>query len=144
MLSILIWLPAAAALIGAIAGGDRVPGAVALAGSLASLGLAITLIAGYDGHSGQLAHVVDVVWIRALGIHYKLGVDGLNLFLVAMTTLVFSLSLVAANLRPWPRPELFFLLLGIAQSAVLGEELEIGAGERHIAANGRRAERRDR
>jgi NADH-quinone oxidoreductase subunit M len=120
MLSILIWLPAAAALIGAIAGGERVPGAVALAGSLASLGLAIYLITGYDGHSGQLAHVVDVVWIRALGIHYKLGVNGLNLFLVAMTTLVFSLSLLAANLRSWRRPELFYLLLGIAQSAVLG------------------------
>jgi NADH-quinone oxidoreductase subunit M len=120
MLSILIWLPAAAALVGAIAGGQRVPGAVALAGSLASLGLAIALIAGYDGHSGQLAHVVDVVWIRALGIHYKLGVNGLNLFLVAMTTLVFSLSLLAANLRSWRRPELFYLLLGIAQSAVLG------------------------
>jgi NADH-quinone oxidoreductase subunit M len=120
MLSILIWLPAAAALIGAIAGGGRLPGVVALAGSLGALGLAIALIAGYDGHSGQLAHVIDVVWIRALGIHYKLGVNGLNLFLVAMTTFVFSLSLLAANLRSWQRPELFYLLLGIAQSAVLG------------------------
>src|SRR5450755_2036739 len=120
MLSILIWLPAAAALIGAIAGGQRVPGAVALAGSLGSLGLAIALIAGYNGHSGQLAHVIDVVWIRSLGIHYKLGVNGLNLFLVAMTTLVFSLSLLAANLRSWRKPELFYLLLGIAESAVLG------------------------
>ena len=120
MLSILIWLPAAAALIGAIAGGQRTAGALALAGSLGSLALAIALIAGYDGHSGQLTHVVDVVWIRSLGVHYKLGVDGLNLFLVAMTTLVFSLSLLAANLRSWRKPELFYLLLGVAQSAVLG------------------------
>ena len=34
MLSILIWLPAAAALIGAIAGGERTSGAVTLLGSL--------------------------------------------------------------------------------------------------------------
>jgi NADH-quinone oxidoreductase subunit M len=120
MLSILIWLPAAAALIGAIAGGRRTAGTLALAGSLGSLGLAIALIAEYNGHSGQLAHVVDIVWIRSLGIHYKIGVDGLNLFLVAMTTLVFSLCLLAANLRSWVKPEFFFLLLGIAQSAVLG------------------------
>src|ERR1019366_9737341 len=30
------------------------------------------------------------------------------------------LSLLAANMREWPRTELFYLLLGIAQSAVLG------------------------
>jgi NADH-quinone oxidoreductase subunit M len=120
MLSLLIWLPAAAALIGATAGGRRLPGLVALAGSLGSLGLAIALIAGYSGGAGEVTHVIDVVWIRSLGIHYKLGVDGLNLFLVTMTTLVFSLSLLAANLRSWPKPEMFYLLLGIAQSAVLG------------------------
>jgi NADH-quinone oxidoreductase subunit M len=103
MLSLLIWLPAAAALIGAIAGGRRTPGALALLGSLGALGLAIALIAGWSGHSGQLTHVTDIVWIRSLGIHYKLGLDGLNLFLVALTTFVFSLSLIAANLRDWER-----------------------------------------
>jgi NADH-quinone oxidoreductase subunit M len=120
MLSLLIWLPGAAALIGAIAGGRRVPGLVALLGSLASLGLAISLIAGFNGQGDQLTHVIDVTWIRSLGVHYEIGVDGLNLFLVALTTVVFSLSLVAANLRDWERPELFYLLLGVAQSAVLG------------------------
>ena len=89
-------------------------------GSLAALGIAIALIAGFNGNGGQLTHVVDVVWIRSLGVHYKLGLDGLNLFLVAMTTFVFTLSLLAANLRSEARPELFFLLLGIAESAVLG------------------------
>jgi len=120
MLSLLIWLPAATALIGATAGGRRTSGMLALLGSLASLGLSIALIAGWSGQLGGLTHVTDVVWIRSLGVHYKIGVSGLNLFLVTLTSFVFSLSLVAANRRDWPRPELFYLLLGIAQSAVLG------------------------
>src|SRR5579859_5595147 len=121
MLSILIWLPAAAAVIGAITGGERAAGGFTLLGSLGALAIAIALIAGYDAsNSGQITHITDVVWIRSLGIHYKIGVDGLNLFLVAMTTLVFSASLLACNLRSWAKPSLFFLLLGIAQSAVLG------------------------
>jgi NADH-quinone oxidoreductase subunit M len=120
MLSILLWLPAIAALVGTIAGGRRTAGACALLGSLGTLGIAIALIAGYNGSGGQLTHVIDVVWIRSLGIHYKLGIDGLNLFLITMTTFVFSLALLAANVRSETRPELFYLLLGIAQSAVLG------------------------
>jgi len=120
MLSLVIWLPAATALIGATAGGRRVPGLFALLGSLASLGLVIGLIAGFNGGPNELHYVIDVVWIRSLGIHYKLGLDGLNLFLIALTTFVFSLSLIAANLREWPRTELFYLLFGIAQTAVLG------------------------
>src|SRR5579871_3073528 len=120
MLSILIWLPGAAALIGAIAGGRRTAGVIALAGALGALGLAIYLITDFHGGSGELTHVIDANWISSLGIHYKLGVNGLNLFLVTMTAFVFALSLLAAILRSEARPELFFLLLGISESAVLG------------------------
>jgi NADH-quinone oxidoreductase subunit M len=120
MLSILIWLPAAAALIGAIAGGERTSGGLTALGSLGSLAIAIALIAGYNGNAGELTHVTDIVWIRSLGIHYDIGVNGLNLFLVAMTTLVYALALLAANMRSWTKPPLFYLLLGVSESAVLG------------------------
>src|SRR5437870_3976389 len=119
MLSILIWLPAAAALAGAllprrlawpgaIRRRDGMAGVLALGGSLASLGLSIALIARYDGGSSGLRHVTDTPWIAALGIHYKLGVDGLNVFLIGLTTLLFSAALLASNLRQWERPRLFF------------------------------------
>jgi NADH-quinone oxidoreductase subunit M len=124
MLSALIWLPLATALAGALAGalsGTRPQtGWAALVGALLSLGLAIALIAGYHGHSGQLQHVTDVVWIASLGIHYKLGVDGLNVFLVGLATLLFAVTLFAANLRSWDKPHLFYFHLGLAESAVLG------------------------
>jgi NADH-quinone oxidoreductase subunit M len=120
MLSILIWLPVAAALVGTLVPQRRAAGLLALAGSLGSLGLAIALIADYSGHSGRLSHVTNIVWIRALGIHYSLGVDGLSLFLVAMTTFSFALAITAANLRDWARTRTFYLLFGLAESAVLG------------------------
>jgi NADH-quinone oxidoreductase subunit M len=120
MLSILIWLPAAAALVGALIPARRVAGLLALGGALGSLGITIGLIAGYSGHSTRLTHVTNVDWIRSLGIHYSLGLDGLNLFLVAMTTFSFVLAIAAANLRDWERSRVFFLLFALAESAVLG------------------------
>jgi NADH-quinone oxidoreductase subunit M len=147
-LSILIWLPLACGLLGAIfsAGGSRattsgvgagelatasppdevaeraaqrIPGLLALLGSVAALGLAIGYIADYHSGAG-LQHVTDVVWIATLGIHYKLGVSGLNVFLVGLTALLFAAAVLSANLRSWQRPRLFYFHFMLAESAVLG------------------------
>ena len=83
--------------------GSGFAGALALIGSVAALGLAIGYIADYHS-GGGLQHVTDIVWIPALGIHYKLGVNGLNVFLVGLTTLLFAAATLAANLREWERP----------------------------------------
>ena len=93
---------------------------LALIGSLAAFGLAIGYIADYSPGTHGLTHVTDVVWIAELGIHYKLGISGLNVFLVGLTTLLFAAAMIAANLRTWQRPKLFWFLFMLAESAVLG------------------------
>jgi NADH-quinone oxidoreductase subunit M len=100
--------------------GQALSGRLALLGTLAALGLAIGYIADYSGAHGALAHVTDVTWIPELGIHYKLAVTGLNVFLVGMTTLLFAAATLAANLRSWDRPRLFYFHFMLAESAVLG------------------------
>ncbi|HEV3094360.1 MAG TPA: NADH-quinone oxidoreductase subunit M [Solirubrobacteraceae bacterium] len=121
-LSILIWLPAVCGLIGAIVAvrNERLPGLVALAGSVATLGLAVAYIVQYGAGSHGLKDVTDVVWISELGIHYKLGVSGLNVVLVGMTALLFFAAITASNMRPWDRPRLFYFHMMLAESAVLG------------------------
>jgi NADH-quinone oxidoreductase subunit M len=120
-LSILIWLPLAAALLGALAGGrGKLPGRITLGGALVTLGIAISFVARYHSGRAGLQFFTDRAWISALGIHYELGLDGLNVVLVLLTTVIFAAALVAANLREWERPGLFYLHFGIAQTAVLG------------------------
>ncbi len=99
-LSVLIWLPLACGLLGAVLGlrSERAPGLVALVGSVAALGLAIGYIADYTPGAG-LQHVTDIVWIATLGIHYKLGVSGLNVMLVGLTTLLFAAAVLSLNIR---------------------------------------------
>ena len=88
-LSILIWLPLAVALIAALAP-RRATAAIALLGSVATLAVAISFVARFKtGHAG-LQFVTDRMWISALGIHYKLGLDGLNVALVLLTTVLFT------------------------------------------------------
>jgi NADH-quinone oxidoreductase subunit M len=147
-LSILIWVPLACGLLGvllsAVTSSERTvgvgsdgeereaparagwsaPGAMALLGSLVALGLAIGYIADYSAGGPALQHVTDVVWIAELGIHYKLAVTGLNVFLIGLTTLLFAAATLAANLRTdaraLERPRLFYFHFMLAESAVLG------------------------
>ncbi len=121
-LSVLIWLPLACGVLGAIVGlaNQRLPGLLALLGSLAAFGLAVGYIADYSPATHGLTHVTDVVWVAELGIHYKLGISGLNVFLIGLTTLLFAAATIAANLRSWERPRLFWFHFMLAESAVLG------------------------
>jgi NADH-quinone oxidoreductase subunit M len=124
-LSILIWLPALCGVLGAILASisgraSKAPGVVALVGSVAALGLAVGYIADFHSSGPSLQHVTDVVWIKELGIHYKLGVSGLNVFLVGLTTLLFAAAVLASNFRSWERPKSFYFHFMLAESAVLG------------------------
>jgi len=103
--------------------GWSVPGLIALLGSVAALGLSIGYIADFDTNGPPLQHVTDVVWIAELGIHYKLAITGLNVFLVGLTTLLFAAAVLASNLRvesPPDRPRLYYFNFMLAESAVLG------------------------
>src|SRR5207253_8286154 len=42
---------------------------------------------------GGYQFVTDHSWIGSLGIHWKLGVDGISLFLVALTGVLFPLAI---------------------------------------------------
>src|SRR5437588_6361775 len=97
-----------------------VSGSIALLGALATLALAISYLAEYSPGARGLQHVTDVSWIGELGIHYKLGLSGLNVFLVALTALLFAAATLAASLRSWERPRLFYFHFMLAESAVLG------------------------
>ncbi len=118
-LSILIWLPLALSLLAAL-GPARIVGKLTAAASLITLGVAISFMARFKtGHVG-LQFVTNRVWIGSLGIHYKLGIDGLNVSLVLLTALLFTVSLVWSAMREIERPKLYYFHLGIAESAVLG------------------------
>ncbi|MEX0993065.1 MAG: NADH-quinone oxidoreductase subunit M [Solirubrobacterales bacterium] len=124
MLSLLIFLPLAGGVVAALvpgAGqrGGRVAGFVSVLFAAVTLGLAIGLIAEFDA-GGGLQRVTDVDWIPQLGIHYKLGLSGLNLFLIALAALIWLVATIGSALREWERPSTYYLMLALGETAVLG------------------------
>jgi NADH-quinone oxidoreductase subunit M len=118
-LSLPLWLPAAAAFLGLFLPGVAAR-ALAILGALGTFAWSIWAIADFDRTAKGLQDVTDAMWIKQLGIHYKLGVDGLNLFLIALAAFIFLVCIFWAARRDWKQPGQFFFFLGVAESAVLG------------------------
>ena len=45
------------------------------------------------------------MWISSLGIHYKLGLDGLNVLLILIATIVFAAGILYAAGQEWDNPQ---------------------------------------
>ena len=118
MIQIMLWAPLAAGLLACLVPG-RVAGWVAALGSLASLVLAIAIVAAFDP-TGGLQHTVDESWIPTLGVRYQLGIDGISLFLVLLTAVLWFAATLWSAINTPERPRLYFLMFGLAETAVLG------------------------
>jgi NADH-quinone oxidoreductase subunit M len=118
-LSILVFFPALLGLIAALSPNSLAP-KILLLGTLIPLVYTIFMITDFDAGAG-LQYVTDDAWIKELGIRYKLGVDGLNLWLIALTCVVAFASAIWLNVRPpVERAGLFCFHFAIGQTAVLG------------------------
>src|SRR4051812_42080341 len=117
-LSVILFLPLAAGLIGAFV--PQLGRWLVLGATVTVLGLVIAMIADFDSSKSGLQYVTDDAWISELGIRYTLGVDGLNLFLIAMTVVAWVPCTLVSCLRVPDRPRLYFFHLGLAETAVLG------------------------
>src|SRR6478735_5121104 len=119
MLTAILCIPIGVALIGCFFP-ERVTSWWAFLGSLVSVGFAIALVADFDSTSGALQHYVSETWIPDLGVRYELGVDGLSLFLILLTSVLWSAAILYSALQAPDRARNYFLMLGIAQTATLG------------------------
>jgi len=117
-LSILLFLPLATGLSGALMPRGLGRWAV-LAGTVAVLAYVVAMLIDFEP-SGGLEYRTDDEWISELGIRYALGVDGLNLFMIALTAIAWVPCTLVAAFTEHDRPRLFFFNLALAETAVLG------------------------
>src|SRR5487761_1403067 len=84
---------------------------VGLATSLLLLGLSIAIFSVF--HTGQAGLQLASVhpWVAGLGISWSLGVDGISLFLVVMSAVLFPIALFGAGERVNEKSFIFWMLL---------------------------------
>src|SRR6185295_17263866 len=125
LLTIIILLPVAGAL--ATVGYSLLPGKresnykwIALAFSLVNFGLSLFLISGVGAGTKDFRFVEDVLWIGSIGAHYHLGVDGISLWLVLLTTLLMPIAILSSWTAIQKRQLSYYMFLLLLLSAMIG------------------------
>jgi NADH-quinone oxidoreductase subunit M len=90
LLSILIWLPIAGGVLALLLGEKRAGAArwCSLIVTIATFGFSIPLWAGFDGATAAFQFQQRLPWIPAFNSDYHLGVDGIALPLIVLTTFI--------------------------------------------------------
>jgi len=125
LLSILIWLPIAGgcALLAIGDSGSSRAGAMrvtALVVSLLTLLLSLGLYTGFDSTTAAMQFVENVPWIAAIGASYHLGVDGISVPLILLTTFITPLVVIAGWDTIKSRPAQYFAAFLILEGLMVG------------------------
>ncbi len=75
---------------------DRVWKIVGLAGTAFTFLLSLQLLRGFDATDPGFQFLQHVEWLPEFGIHWFVGIDGISLFLVLLTTFIMPIVLLAS------------------------------------------------
>jgi len=113
ILTALVLLPAVGALAVAIVPRTRPElfRGVALLFAFGTGALTVWLMAAFDRHDAGYQFVVNRSWVSDFGISWHVGVDGISLFLIVLTGLLFPLAMLGSTPHHDPKPYYAWLLL---------------------------------
>jgi len=122
ILSVLVWLPVAAGVLLLLVGdrGLSVGRWIALAASLATFAISVLLWREFDPSTASMQFVEQQPWIGAFNAWYTLGVDGISMPLILLTTFITPLVVIAGWTVIEKRPTQYFAAFLILEGLMIG------------------------
>ena len=127
LLSAVVLLPLLFALVLVLWPNEKTLRPLAFGLSLIEFALSLGILSFFDRNSASLQLVERYPWIERFGITYFLGIDGLSLWLVLLTTFLTPIVLLGAWNSIEDRRKGFFACLFVLQTAMLGTFLALDA-----------------
>jgi NADH-quinone oxidoreductase subunit M len=122
LLSIVIWLPIVGGIVVLGLGNDRAAAArwVSLAISLATLAFSIPLWAWFNTRTAEMQFVEHTPWIPSIHADYNIGVDGISMPLILLTTFTTVLIVIAGWQSVTKRVSQYFAAFLILEGLMIG------------------------
>jgi NADH-quinone oxidoreductase subunit M len=126
LLTALIFTPTLGAVVlGLLPRDETVVRRAALAFSLVPLAISLVVLGVFDPARGDFQMVERHRWLPDFGVQYLLGVDGVSLFLVLLTTLLTSLVVLAGFGDVHRHVKEYMILMLVLETGMLGTLLAL-------------------
>jgi NADH-quinone oxidoreductase subunit M len=123
ILSLVTFLPLAGAallLFGVDRNSPGVARAVAFGTSAVTFAASLPLVFAFDRTTAAMQFVERVRWIPSFGIYYHVGVDGISLLLVLLTTLLSMIAILGAFTAVHERMKEFMIAMLVLETGMVG------------------------
>lgn len=124
MLSLITFIPVIGALL-IILLSKQLSRTIALVASLASFVIALLVLNGFNNAQAGFQFVEAAPWIPQFGISYKLGVDGISLWLMMLTAFIFPIAIWASSGAIQNDQKIYYALVLLMETATLGVFLSL-------------------
>jgi NADH-quinone oxidoreductase subunit M len=126
LLTALVFTPTLGAIfLGFVPGDAQVVRRAALVFSFVPFFLSLAVLALFDPSRGDFQMMERHAWLPDFGVQYLLGVDGVSLFLVLLTTLLTVLVVLAAFGDVHKRVREYMILMLVLETGMLGTLLAL-------------------
>ncbi len=119
ILHALVWLPLVGMVVVLWGSRERAK-EIAFWWSAAVFVLSMGLWWVFDPSSSEFQLASSVPWIEAWGVHYALGVDGISLFMVLLTTFMTPVAILGSWSYVKEREKAFYALMLLLETGVVG------------------------
>ncbi len=127
LLSSVVFFPALCALLLSLWPVQKLLKSFALFLSLIEFGISLFILSQFDVSTASLQMVEKYPWIERFGINYFLGIDGLSIWLVMLTTFLMPIVILGSWNSIEKKWKGFLACLFVLQTAMIGTFLAIDA-----------------
>ena len=122
LLSVLIWLPIVAGVVVLVVGQRSIVIGrwVALLGAIGTFLISIPAYTGFDTGTASMQFVEKLSWIPSLNAFYAIGLDGISLPLVLLTTFMTIFVIIAGWVVIEQRPAQYYAAFLIMEGLMVG------------------------
>lgn len=119
ILSLTIWLPIIAGIVIIVAGNSQAR-KLAMGASILTFLVSLPLYFGFDASTAAMQFTENVAWLPSFDISYSLGVDGISMPLIVLTTIINVIVVISAWEVIKDRPAIYLGAFSIMTGLMIG------------------------
>lgn len=93
---------------------------IAFAFSMVEFGISLMAYVWFKSNPAMEALSLNCTWVESLGIKFAVGIDGIGMLLVLLTTFLVPLIILSSFKTSYDKPNAFYGLILMMQSALVG------------------------